>query len=164
MELLASMSNASAQNAALIATLGTIDSSTSGQQIAEDQEPNPLLINALKQLLSSCVKQTSQNANQPHGSHPSRESTVTTNQDEDVIILDKENVDPLAFRRRGDKDFSDPKGNNVAQSGTPPADSGNPNHSVLGQRYVFDVGFSNRLTRYVEMSRQIQQPCGANVL
>ena len=157
------MSNASAQNAALIATLGTIDSSTSGQQIAEDQEPNPLLINALKQLLSSCVKQTSQNASQPSSdtSRPSHGSTVTTNQDEDVIILDKENVDPLAFRRRGDKDFSDSKGNNVAQSGTPPADSGNPNPSVLGQRYVFKVGFSNRLTRYVEMSRQ---PCGANVL
>jgi hypothetical protein len=108
------------------------------------------------------MNQTSQNSSQ----HPSDGShgSITTSQDEDVVILDKENVDPLAFRRRGDKDLSDPKGNNNPISGTPRVDSGKLNHSVLSQRYAFEVGFSNCLTRYVGMSRPIRVPCGANVL
>ena len=166
MELLTSISNPSSSNAALLATLSTIDSPTSAQQNVVDPEPNPLLANALKQLFSTFMNQSSQNSSQ----QPSDSSHSTTiNQDEDVVILDKENVDPLAFRRRGEKDLSGPKGNNnnVAHStvpGSTPVDSGNPNHSVLSQRYAFEVSFSNCLTRCVGMNRRIRLPCDANVL
>ena len=143
MELLASIPNPSASNAALLATLSTIDSPSSAQQNVTNQEPSPSLANALRQLLSTLM--TSQNSSQlpSDSSHPAHGS-VTTSQDEDVVILDKENVDPLAFRRRGDKDLSDPKGNNsnVAQStisGTSRVDSGKPNNSVLSQRYALTL-------------------------
>lgn len=152
MELLASVSNPSASNTALLAMLSTIDSPTSGQQNLMNQEPSPSLASALRQLLSTFMNQTPQNSSQQpsDSSHPTHES-ITSSQDEDVVILDKENVDPLAFRRRGDKDLSDPKGNsnNVAQStisGIPRVDSGKLNNSVLSQRYAFEVGFSICLT------------------
>ena len=164
-ELLASISNPGSSNAALLATLSTIDSPTSAQQNVTNQEPSPSLANALRQLLSTFMNQTSQNSSQQpsDSSHPAHGS-ITTSQDEDVVILDKENVDPLAFRRRGDKDLSDPKGNNNPISGTPRVDSGKLNHGVLSQRYAFEVDFSNCLTRYVGMNRPIRVPCGANVL
>ncbi|KAK2464201.1 hypothetical protein APHAL10511_003658 [Amanita phalloides] len=136
-DLLAVLSNInspSAQNAGLLAVLNMIDSSTTVQPTTTDQEPSPALIDALRQLLSACASQPSQNAGiQPSASvHPSHASVL--NQDEDVIILDKENVDPLAFRRRGDKDATDPKGDNVTQGTNPPTESGNHIYNVLGQR------------------------------
>ncbi|PFH46724.1 hypothetical protein AMATHDRAFT_7463 [Amanita thiersii Skay4041] len=120
----------SAQNASLLAALSTIDSST------DNKEPNPALVNALRHLLSACVKQASQPmpiqpAHHPYTCNDTNNSTL----DDDIVILDKENVDPLAFRKRNEKDVADFK-INTPSSLTPEiySETTKTTQSVLSQR------------------------------
>ncbi|KAF8635216.1 hypothetical protein AX17_003992 [Amanita inopinata Kibby_2008] len=142
-ELLNAVSNShstNAQNATLLAALGVIDfPNSNGDQgmLVNNQEPNPTLVNALKHLLSAYVKQASQSAvSQLPTSTSGTGTTTNPNQDDDVVILDKENVDPLAFRRRADKDLSCPKASDFRQSvrlNAAAVDSRSSGHNILCQ-------------------------------
>ncbi|KAG1879861.1 hypothetical protein F4604DRAFT_1752099 [Suillus subluteus] len=80
-------------NTALLAALSTVDSTPSGS------EPSPALLNALRDLLAA----QSQNQQQPsHALQP----VSRNNQDDDIVILEKEHVDPTAFRRRVEREDS----------------------------------------------------------
>lgn len=104
-----STSEPTAQTAALLAALNSIDSS--GAQQPSDAETNPALISALKQLLSVCANQPPappSSAQTPQGfSHHHNSSTST--QEDEIVLLDKENVNPTVFRRRSDRDCDDMK-------------------------------------------------------
>lgn len=93
--LLALLSALSAgrDNTALLAALSTVDSTPSGS------EPSPALLNALRDLLAA----QSQNQQQPsHALQP----ITRNNQDDDIVLLEKEHVDPTAFRRRVEREDS----------------------------------------------------------
>ncbi|KAG2131703.1 uncharacterized protein EDB93DRAFT_931730 [Suillus bovinus] len=80
-------------NTALLAALSTVDSTPSGS------EPSPALLNALRDLLAA----QAQNQQQPsHALQP----VSRNNQDDDIVILEKEHVDPTAFRRRVEREDS----------------------------------------------------------
>ncbi|KAG1871851.1 hypothetical protein DFJ58DRAFT_910835 [Suillus subalutaceus] len=80
-------------NTALLAALSTVDSTPSGS------EPSPALLNALRDLLAA----QSQNQQQPsHALQP----VSRNNHDDDIVILEKEHVDPTAFRRRVEREDS----------------------------------------------------------
>ena len=85
----------SAQNAALISALSAIDGQNQGT-------PNPALVDALRQLLATA---------NPKPPLPAPTSAITStgvcrqersSADDDIVILDKENVNPTAFKRRTD--------------------------------------------------------------
>ncbi|KAG5649872.1 hypothetical protein H0H81_001685 [Sphagnurus paluster] len=98
-----SSSDPNIQNLAILTALNAIDSTTITDLSApREKNFNPVLVTALRDLLSAMAQQGP--------SHPP-ELTTTSNTlhrsrtpDEDIIILDKENVNPTAFRRRGEKD------------------------------------------------------------
>lgn len=79
-------------NTALLAALSTVDSAPQGS------EPSPMLLNALKGLLAA----------QNHTQQPTHalQPVSRNNQDDDIVILEKEHVDPTAFRRRVERDDS----------------------------------------------------------
>lgn len=79
-------------NTALLAALSTVDSAPPGS------EPSPVLLNALKDFLAAQThtQQTS------HALQP----LSRNNQDDEIVILEKEHVDPTAFRRRVERDDS----------------------------------------------------------
>ncbi|OAX41202.1 hypothetical protein K503DRAFT_767884 [Rhizopogon vinicolor AM-OR11-026] len=79
-------------NTALLAALSTVDSAPSGS------EPSPMLLNALKDLLAT----HSHTQGPTHALQP----VSRNNQDDEIVILEKEHVDPSAFRRRMEKDDS----------------------------------------------------------
>lgn len=94
------------QNAALLAALNAIDSTPGASgSTAADKATNPALVNALKDLLSAVSKQglppritlqhSQSQANSDHRTHLP---------DDEIVILDKENVNPSAFRRRTERD------------------------------------------------------------
>ncbi|KAG1740789.1 uncharacterized protein EDB91DRAFT_1131454 [Suillus paluster] len=79
-------------NTALLAALSTVDSTPPGS------EPSPALLNALRDLLAA----QSQTQQPSHALQPvSRNS-----QDDDIVILEKEHIDPTAFRRRIEREDS----------------------------------------------------------
>ncbi|KAG1774984.1 hypothetical protein EV702DRAFT_1008320 [Suillus placidus] len=85
--------SAGRDNTALLAALSTVDSTPSGS------EPSPALLNALRDLLAA----QSQNQQQPsHALQP----VSRNNQDDEIVILEKEHVDPTAFRRRVEREDS----------------------------------------------------------
>ena len=89
----------SAQNAALISLLGSID----GQHASE---PNPALVDALRQLLSSHPQIGSDPLPATSVAAP-RSNASRPWSDDDIVVLDKENVNPSAFKRREDNKPSD---------------------------------------------------------
>ncbi|KAG2074874.1 hypothetical protein BDR04DRAFT_1092486 [Suillus decipiens] len=85
--------SAGRDNTALLTALSTVDSTPSGS------EPSPALLNALRDLLAT----QSQDQQQPsHALQP----VSRNNQDDDIVILEKEHVDPTAFRRRVEREDS----------------------------------------------------------
>ncbi|KAG2153414.1 hypothetical protein DEU56DRAFT_849538 [Suillus clintonianus] len=78
--------SAGRDNMALLAALSTVDSTPSGS------EPSPALLNALRDLLAA----QSQNQQPSHALQP----VSRNNQDDEIVILEKEHVDLTAFRRR----------------------------------------------------------------
>ncbi|KDR75267.1 hypothetical protein GALMADRAFT_542740 [Galerina marginata CBS 339.88] len=108
----ASSSEPSPQNTALLAALSTIDSADSKEASPEANAPNPVLISALKQLLSVYAQQPSNpepvrpaptNLVNPEPTKTHRHSS-SVSQDDGIVILDKENVNPVAYRKRAGKD------------------------------------------------------------
>ncbi|KAF8160860.1 hypothetical protein B0H34DRAFT_355469 [Crassisporium funariophilum] len=95
-----SSSEPNAQNTTILSALSTIDSTTRSSPDA----PNSALVSALKQLLSGLCK--------PVDSAPSSQpSTFAPAQNDGIVVLDKENVNPTKFRKRSEKNdlkFSDP--------------------------------------------------------
>lgn len=103
-----SSSDPSVQNAALLAALNAIDSTpvASGSSTPPEKPSNPALVSALKDLLFAVSKrELPAPISEAHVSQP-RSSTYhrTYSPDDEVVILDKENVNPNAFRRRTDRD------------------------------------------------------------
>jgi hypothetical protein len=89
------------QNAALLAALNAIDSTASCSGSGPDRTSNPDLVNALKDLISAVSKPASSphardSRSRTHGDDHRRDSS----QSDEIILLDKENVNPAAFRRR----------------------------------------------------------------
>ena len=107
----------STQNAALLAALGSIDS-TAGiagpSSVADGKtkgEANSALVNALRQLLSACSRQAPSSSDK-QCSHSHQQTPVKSSchsQDDEVVLLDKENVNPTAFRRRAERERADAK-------------------------------------------------------
>ncbi|KAF9460750.1 hypothetical protein BDZ94DRAFT_1311261 [Collybia nuda] len=90
------------QNAALLSVLSTIDAGRSNSHQNSDVMDNPALVNALRDLISAVSSQAA-------GSSLSNSSSQTVHrrsnsQDDEIVILDKENVNPSAFRRRAERD------------------------------------------------------------
>ncbi|KAG5645420.1 hypothetical protein DXG03_006244 [Asterophora parasitica] len=88
------------QSTALLAALSAIDSTSQsgGSPVTSDKPPNPTLVNALRDLLSAYSGPQSSVSNiqlQPSRCHPL---------DDEIVLLDKENVNPTAFRRRSERD------------------------------------------------------------
>ncbi|KAF5385937.1 hypothetical protein D9615_002292 [Tricholomella constricta] len=100
-----SASDPNVQNAALLAALNAIDSTprAGGPSAPSEKPPNPALVNALRDLLSA-VSHRGPPAPGPYTSPPSTAHNRIHPLDDDVILLDKENVNPTAFRRRSDRD------------------------------------------------------------
>ncbi|KAF8070412.1 hypothetical protein FPV67DRAFT_1018570 [Lyophyllum atratum] len=94
------------QNAALLAALNAIDSTPAVGSSVSEKTSNPALVNALRDLLSAVSQQgLPAPAPESSSSHPSL-NTRNRNHlpDDDVVLLDKENVNPTAFRRRSERD------------------------------------------------------------
>jgi len=96
--VLAALSSSS-QNAALLSALSAIDSSS-----PSSDTPNPALVDALKQLLSVACPPNNPTASSSLPLRPLNCGTEKSASDDDIVILNKENVDPGAFRRKVDKD------------------------------------------------------------
>ena len=129
------------QNAALLAALNAIDSSSN--VTGPDDTSNPVLVNALKDLISAISKQTlsprswdAQNS-RPHNNDHRR----NVSQDDEIVLLDKENVNPTAFRRRGERGDTDKK---VLDEG-PPTGLGSQQTSSPSS-FHFDSTIHNRKT------------------
>lgn len=94
------------QNAALLAALNAIDSTASGSGSGSDKTSNPVLVNALKDLISAVSKPLSPprardgQISRPHIDDHRRNVA----QDDEIVLLDKENINPTAFRRRAERD------------------------------------------------------------
>lgn len=131
LDLLTAISNG--QNAHLLAALSTIDSAGTNQQ--QSSEPNPALVSAIGQLLlTACAKQSPNPNVQPSSDfNPSRDAATSTSQDEDVVILDKENINPMAFRRREEREFPETKGNKSIITNDTSLEH-HFTHNVLGSR------------------------------
>ncbi|KJA27696.1 hypothetical protein HYPSUDRAFT_212284 [Hypholoma sublateritium FD-334 SS-4] len=105
-----SSSDPAAQNAAILAALGTIDSSNSQENSAPAAPANPALISALKKLLTIYANappaNTPSNPPTPPSSQPSSQPQPRhpQSQDDDIVILDKENVNPKAHQTPTGKD------------------------------------------------------------
>ena len=96
------------QNAAILAALNSIDSSRelNDQHI---EEPNPALISALKQLLSICSKPLSGSEESPIPLSNDQTPQAISSQEDEIVVLDKENVNPSVFRRRAQRDYEEAK-------------------------------------------------------
>jgi hypothetical protein len=104
MQTLATLTS-SGENAAILAALSAIDSNSSAE-VPNTEAPNPALVDALKQLLSVVCSAANTNPQATPLQPPSNRLTKHEKSpvDDDVVILDKENVDPSVFRRKVDKD------------------------------------------------------------
>ena len=82
-----------------MAAFGTIDASSA----TSNGTPSPALVNALQDFLTAIAQQGASAPNESRNSapqtHPSRKSQSF---DDEIVLLDKENINPSAFRRRGD--------------------------------------------------------------
>jgi hypothetical protein len=104
------------QNAAILAALNSIDSS---RELNDHQieEPNPALISALKQLLSICSKPLSSSEEFSGPLSSDQTPQAISSQEDEIVVLDKENVNPSVFRRRAQRDYEEAK----LRGSSPPA-------------------------------------------
>lgn len=121
----------SVQNAALLAALNAIDSTASGSGSGPNKPFNPALVNALKGLISAISKPSS-----PPRTRDNQISRLHVNdyrrnvsQDDEIVLLDKENVNPTAFRRRAERD-------EIEKKAELPASVGGLSASSLGFRQI----------------------------
>lgn len=111
-----------AQNAFLLNTLNLIDSA--GSQSGPQTPPNVALIEALGQLLKNAYVATQLQpiptaAAEPSSTRPSAQFTQTAlSKEEDIVLLDKENVNPSVFKRCAEREYEQMKlvGNNTRAS------------------------------------------------
>lgn len=83
------LSGSSSENAAILATLSSIDSISEN-----DAKSNPVLVAALRQLVAAMQKQAQAPPQPPNPPQPQ------ASQDDDVVLLDKENVNPAPFNKK----------------------------------------------------------------
>ena len=113
--LSATSSEPNAPNTVLLSALNAIDSSNPDVTPTENA-PNPALVSALKQLLTACAQPATPVETQVASAPVSTPSTVSrhqrsssTAQGDGIILLDKENVNPVAFKKRSEKGRMDGK-------------------------------------------------------
>ncbi|TFK44447.1 hypothetical protein BDQ12DRAFT_730508 [Crucibulum laeve] len=123
----------STQNATLLSVLNAIDA---GGPSSSNSKPNPALIAAIKQLLSVCSTSNTDPSACPITPQQS------TAQDDEVIVLDKENVNPTAFRRRAEREYQEAKLN--GSSSAHPVDLDAP-FKESQERVSYGRGLSNKL-------------------
>lgn len=126
------------QNAAILAALNSIDSSRelNDQHI---EEPNPALISALKQLLSICSKPLTGSEESRGPLSNDQTPQAISSQEDEIVVLDKENVNPSVFRRREQRDYEEAKLRGSLPSagpslGTPFAMAGQAERQAQGPR------------------------------
>ncbi|KAF8893886.1 hypothetical protein BD779DRAFT_1669410 [Infundibulicybe gibba] len=90
-----SSSTSNTSNTSLLALLSAVDTPTNP---CVQNEPNPALLDALKQLLSTLSQ-----SSQPPGDLGPNPEKQPPEDDPDIVLLDKENVDPTNFRRRKER-------------------------------------------------------------
>ncbi|KAF8995511.1 hypothetical protein BDQ17DRAFT_1545218 [Cyathus striatus] len=95
-----------AQNAAVLAALNAIDTPAQGSRLSH-AEANPNLVGAIRQLLSMYSQQSGADSLAMSSSYVSQ--SAHHQQDEEIIVLDKENVNPGAFKRKAERDFQEAK-------------------------------------------------------
>ncbi|KAF9564806.1 hypothetical protein CPC08DRAFT_705102 [Agrocybe pediades] len=114
LDLITFLSNSSAEptpeNAALLKALSTIDSSNSQPQ-PDGNAPNPTLVSALKQLLTVCnangnLAPTPSTPVAPAPSAPVKQEPLPSSHDSTVVVLDKENVNPVPQPKKLEKDLT----------------------------------------------------------
>ncbi|KAG6920026.1 hypothetical protein DXG01_010094 [Tephrocybe rancida] len=93
------------QNTALLAALSAIDSSSqTDESSAGDNPPGPLLVNALRELISAVAQRPPLPTPVAHNSQPPVSSNNRNHShDDDIVLLDKENVNPIVFRRPSER-------------------------------------------------------------
>jgi len=95
-------------NTALLTVLNAIDSAKNPVTVPADNTTNPALVNALKQLFAFCGQAApSPPVSLPPERIPHHRQSSSSSHSDGVIILDKENVNPIVFEKRTVKDFSD---------------------------------------------------------
>lgn len=95
-------------NTALLTVLNAIDSAKNPATVLADNTPNLALVDALKQLLALCGKAVpSFPASLPPERISHHRRSSSSSHSDGIIILDKENVNPIVFEKRTVKDFSD---------------------------------------------------------
>ncbi|KAG6884994.1 hypothetical protein C0993_006645 [Termitomyces sp. T159_Od127] len=103
-----SSSDPNVQNTALLAALSAIDSNQAkGSSTGSEKPPSPLLVNALRELISAAAQRQSIPPSAPNSNniHPPVNNTNRNHPpDDDVVLLDKENVNPTVFRRRSERE------------------------------------------------------------
>lgn len=121
-------SEPSVPNAALLAALNAIDSpQASSDPAPSETPPNPVLVEAIRQLLAICAQpaapapasvpsaNTITPVSQPNAqpvptsNSTSRHHRESSSSQNDVVLLDKENVNPTAFRKRSEREAMDKK-------------------------------------------------------
>ncbi|KAF9472138.1 hypothetical protein BDN70DRAFT_938407 [Pholiota conissans] len=115
----ASSADPAAQNAAILSALCTIDSQNSQINSQPSVPANPALVSALKQLLvmyanaapASSFPTTPSSSQPQHLAYPHSASSQ-----DDIVVLDKENVNPKVFQKSNGKDASSVKGSDSSQT------------------------------------------------
>ena len=93
--LSATSSEPNAQNATILAALSSIDSPES---LASGNTPNTGLVSALKHLLFLYSKSVNK------GPSPLQKTPISPSHDDDIVIPDKENINPSKVQRKSEKD------------------------------------------------------------
>ncbi|KAJ7594614.1 hypothetical protein C8J56DRAFT_1161202 [Mycena floridula] len=111
---LVSMSSGETRNAALSAALNAIDGQPTSVSTKDPATTarDKTLIEALLKVIATATNQnlaatstsTSTPTSAPSTSTSTPSASTTTGQDEEIVVLDKENVNPVAFKRRGEKE------------------------------------------------------------
>ncbi|KAH0589148.1 hypothetical protein H2248_004914 [Termitomyces sp. 'cryptogamus'] len=101
-----SSSDPNVQNSALLAALNAIDSSqANGTSAGSEKPPGPLLVNALRELISAAAQRQAVPPSAPNNIHPPANNHNRNHlPDDDIVLLDKENVNPTVFRRRSERE------------------------------------------------------------
>ncbi|KAG6889106.1 hypothetical protein C0995_003675 [Termitomyces sp. Mi166 len=121
-----SSSDPNVQNAALLAALNAIDSSN-GSSTGLEKPPGPLLVNALRELISAAAQRQTVPPSASNNTHPPVNNHSRNHlPDDDVVLLDKENVNPTVFRRRSEREGKTLH-SDTSMPGTGPVPSGQLN-------------------------------------